>query len=170
MDAPHTALHGQNTTTAGRLYLAFELGEKNWKLSFGDGRRAPTRCTVAAGDTTAVLTAIANARARCHLSADAPVYSCYEAGRGGFWLHRWLAEQGIVNLVVDSAAHPEESWPTLRSAHWPESSILARQSFRPLSTTSFFSNCLSGFFQQAIRPHSSPRQYASGLSFRQNAC
>jgi len=104
MDAPHTALHGQNTTTAGRLYLAFELGEKNWKLSLGDGRRAPTRCTVAAGDTTAVLTAIANARARCHLSADAPVYSCYEAGRDGFWLHRWLAEQGIVNLVVDSAS------------------------------------------------------------------
>lgn len=104
MDAPHTALHGQNTTTAGRLYLAFELGEKNWKLSLGDGRRAPTRCTVAAGDTTAVLTAIANARARCHLSADAPVYSCYEVGRDGFWLHRWLAEQGIVNLVVDSAS------------------------------------------------------------------
>src|SRR5690349_12609041 len=103
MDAPHTVLHGQNTTTAGRLYLACELGEKNGKLSLGDGRRAPTHCTVAAGDTTAVLTAIANARARCHLSADAPVYSCYEAGRDGFWLHRWLAEQGIVNLVVDSA-------------------------------------------------------------------
>jgi transposase len=82
--------------------MAFELGEKNWKLSLGDGQRAPSRCTVAAGDTAAVLTAIAiaNARARCHLGADAPVYSCYEAGRDGFWLHRWLAEQGIVNLVV----------------------------------------------------------------------
>jgi transposase len=80
--------------------MAFELGEKNWKLSLGDGQRAPSRCTVAAGDTAAVLTAIAiaNARARCHLGADAPVYSCYEAGRDGFWLHRWLAEQGIVAL------------------------------------------------------------------------
>nr|WP_255217863.1 IS110 family transposase [Paraburkholderia mimosarum] len=47
---------------------------------------------------------MANAKARCHLSADAPVYSCYEAGRDGFWLHRWLTEQGIVNLVVDSAS------------------------------------------------------------------
>jgi transposase len=84
--------------------MAFELGEKNWKLSLGDGRRAPSRCTVAAGDTTAVLTAIANARARCHPGADLPVYSCYEAGRDGFWLHRWLTEQGIVNLVVDSAS------------------------------------------------------------------
>jgi len=71
MDTPNTALRGQDTTAGGRLYLAFELGEKNWKLSLGDGQRAPSRCTVAAGDTTAVLTAIANARARCHLSADA---------------------------------------------------------------------------------------------------
>jgi transposase len=59
---------------------------------------------VAAGDTTAVLSAIANARARCHLSADIPVYSRYEAGHDRFWLHRWLAQQGIINLVVDSAS------------------------------------------------------------------
>ncbi|MGF6652617.1 hypothetical protein OKW34_003206 [Paraburkholderia youngii] len=104
MDAPDTALGGQNTTAGGRLYMAFELGERSWKLSLGDGRRAPSRYTVAAGDTTVVLTAIANARAHCHLGADAPVYSCYEAGRDGFWLHRWLSEQGIVNLVVDSAS------------------------------------------------------------------
>lgn len=94
MDTPDTALRGQNTTAGGRLYMVFELSEKNWKLSLGDGQRAPSRFTVAAGDTTAVLTAIAiaNARARCHLGAAAPVYSCYEAGRDGFWLHRWLAE------------------------------------------------------------------------------
>lgn len=104
MDASDTALHGQNTTAGHRLYMAFELGEKSWKLSLGDGRRAPSRCTVAAGDTTAVLAAVANARARCDLGADAPVYTCYEAGRDGFWLHRWLMGQGIANLVVDSAS------------------------------------------------------------------
>ena len=104
MDAPNTALQGQDTTAGGRLYMGFELSEKNWKLSLGDGQRARSRCTVAAGDTTAVLTAIAKARTRCHLSADAPVYSCYEAGRDGFWLHRWLAEQGIANLVMDFAS------------------------------------------------------------------
>ncbi|CAM2184799.1 hypothetical protein PSAC2689_50431 [Paraburkholderia sacchari] len=32
MDASVTAVHGQNTTAGGRLYMAFELGEKNWKL------------------------------------------------------------------------------------------------------------------------------------------
>ena len=30
--------------------------------------------------------------------------SCYEAGRDGFWLHRWLIEHGIDNIVVDSAS------------------------------------------------------------------
>ena len=30
--------------------------------------------------------------------------SCYEAGRDGFWLHRWLLECGIENWVVDSGS------------------------------------------------------------------
>ena len=32
------------------------------------------------------------------------MHSCYEAGRDGWWLHRWLREQGIDNIVVDSAS------------------------------------------------------------------
>jgi transposase len=104
MDAPNTALRGQDTTIVGRLYVAFELGDRSWKLSLGDGVRAPSRCTVAAGDTTAVLMAIAKAKARCHLAVDSLVRSCYEAGRDGFWLHRWLSGQGIANLVVDPAS------------------------------------------------------------------
>ena len=30
--------------------------------------------------------------------------SCYEAGREGFWLHRFLQGQGITNHVVDSSS------------------------------------------------------------------
>ena len=30
--------------------------------------------------------------------------SCYEAGRHGFWLHRYLHSCGIDNVVVDSAS------------------------------------------------------------------
>ncbi|PMY05126.1 IS110 family transposase, partial [Pseudomonas sp. GW460-13] len=86
------------------LYIAFELGEKSWKLSLGDGVHAPSRCTVAASDMASVLTAISKAKARCGLAGQAPVRSCYEAGRDGFWLHRWLTEQGTHNLVVDSAS------------------------------------------------------------------
>jgi transposase len=36
--------------------------------------------------------------------AAAPVVSCYEAGRDGFWLHCFLVAQGITNHVVDSAS------------------------------------------------------------------
>ena len=30
--------------------------------------------------------------------------SCYEAGRDGFWLHRFLESRGIENFVIDSAS------------------------------------------------------------------
>jgi transposase len=32
------------------------------------------------------------------------VVSCYEAGRDGFWLHRFLLSLGVENLVVDSSS------------------------------------------------------------------
>ena len=30
--------------------------------------------------------------------------SCYEAGRDGFWIHRYLTSLGVENLVVDSSS------------------------------------------------------------------
>jgi transposase len=104
MRVSRTALHGKHTVEASELYMAFELGEKNWKLSLGDGVRSPSRYTVVAGDTAALLECIAKAKARCGLVAEARVGSCYEAGRDGFWLQRWLIEHGIDNIVVDSAS------------------------------------------------------------------
>jgi transposase len=44
------------------------------------------------------------AKARLGLGAGARVVSCYEAGRDGFWLHRFLVAEGIESLVVDSAS------------------------------------------------------------------
>jgi transposase len=104
MNASRTALQGKHTGEASELYMAFELGEKNWKLSLSDGARSPSHYTVAAGDTAALLECIAKAKARCGLAPEARVHSCYEAGRDGFWLHRWLIEHGIDNIVVDSAS------------------------------------------------------------------
>jgi transposase len=51
-----------------------------------------------------VAQSIGKARERCKLEPQAKVHSCYEAGRDGWWLHRWLTEQGINNIVVDSAS------------------------------------------------------------------
>ncbi len=104
MNACGTTLQGKHTVEASELYMAVELSEKNWKLALGDGVRSPSRYTVVAGDTAALLECIAKAKARCGLAPQARVHSCYEAGRDGFWLHRWLIEQGIDNIVVDSAS------------------------------------------------------------------
>jgi len=104
MNASRTALQRKHTGEASELYMAFELGEKNWKLALGDGVRTPSRYSVTAGDTSGVLECVAKAKARCGLSPQAKVHSCYEAGRDGFWLHRWLLESGIDNIVVDSAS------------------------------------------------------------------
>jgi transposase len=104
MNAPERALPGKHMGAAGQLYMAFELSDRKWLLVMSDGARGPSRYTVDAGDQRAVLDAIAKAKARCGLVGDVVVRSCYEAGRDGFWLHRWLLEQGIDNLVVDSAS------------------------------------------------------------------
>lgn len=47
---------------------------------------------------------IVAAKRRFGLQDEAPVMSCYEAGRDGFWLHRALTGTGVTSLVVDSAS------------------------------------------------------------------
>jgi transposase len=92
-------------TTALSLLLAFELGERTWKLGFtiGLGQRPRIR-QVPAGATDRVLEEIARAKRRFKLPDETPVISCYEAGRDGFWLHRWLLAQDVTNHVVDSSS------------------------------------------------------------------
>jgi transposase len=83
--------------------VAFELSQKSWRLSLSDGERVSEK-VVGGGDGEGVLAVIEWARKRFGLSAEARVESCYEAGRDGFWLHRWLCAHGIHNRVVDSAS------------------------------------------------------------------
>jgi transposase len=89
----------------GVLYLAFELGWNEWKLAFATGPADNPRLRSIGGrNTKALLQEIAKAKERFGLADDAPVYSCYEAGRDGFWLHRFLDSRGIENVVVDSSS------------------------------------------------------------------
>jgi transposase len=90
---------------AATLFLAFELGSKKWTLGFTTApAQRPRLRTIRAGDLDAVVREIADAKVRFHLAPATPVRSCYEAGRDGFWLHRWLLAQGIANVVVDSSS------------------------------------------------------------------
>lgn len=93
------------TTSSIKLLLAFELGERVWKLGFttGVGQRPRIR-QIAAGAVDRLVEEIARAKVRLHLPAEAAVVSCYEAGRDGFWLHRYVVAHGITNHVVDSSS------------------------------------------------------------------
>lgn len=87
------------------LYVACELSKREWKLALTSGMgREPWLRTVASGDLAAVQRAVQAGRQRFGLPADAPVVSCYEAGRDGFWIHRALTRLGVRNRVVDSAS------------------------------------------------------------------
>ena len=100
--APH---HANGNTTEAILFVAFELSEKTWKLGFTTGHgQKPRERSMPARDHERVLDAIAQAKRRLGLPAMAPVVSCYEAGREGFWLHRFLRAQGLTNHVVDSSS------------------------------------------------------------------
>lgn len=87
------------------LFVAFELGSTKWTLACTTavGQKARLR-TIAAGDLEAVRRELDAARARLGVPLTTPIRSCYEAGRDGFWLHRWLVAQGIGNVVVDSSS------------------------------------------------------------------
>jgi transposase len=87
------------------LYVAFELGKKDWKLAMTSGFGVdPWLRTVASRDWPGIERALVQGRARFGLCATAAVVSCYEAGRDGFWIHRALIQRGIQNQVVDSAS------------------------------------------------------------------
>ena len=87
------------------LYVAFELGKKQWKLAVTSGFGVtPLVRSVAGGDLRAVERVLAQARVRLGVPAAAPVVSCYEAGRDGFWIHRALTQLRVANRVVDSAS------------------------------------------------------------------
>ncbi len=88
---------------ASKLYVAFELSEKNWKVVFSDGART-SEAGVPARDLKRVLELIKSARRRFGMGAGGSVLSCYEAGRDGFWLHRALTDKGIENVVLDAAS------------------------------------------------------------------
>jgi transposase len=92
-------------TTTGTLYIALELGQDKWLLACAtQAAEKPRYRSLPARDLGKLQEEIAKAKQRFGLAAEAPVCTCYEAGRDGFWLHRALTQLGIDNVVVDSAA------------------------------------------------------------------
>lgn len=87
------------------LYMALELSNTNWRLGFTIGLGQPPRLRkLQARDVKGLMEEISLGKARFGLPDGVAVMSCYEAGRDGFWLHRFLIAQGVRNVVVDSAS------------------------------------------------------------------
>ncbi len=103
MSATHTP--DRTRPAVAPLYLAFELGWTSWGLAFITAPALPPRrVTIPARDLASLRREVDRARRRFGLADGTPVRSCYEAGRDGFWLHRFLASCGIDNAVVDSSS------------------------------------------------------------------
>ncbi len=87
------------------LFMAFELGASKWVLGFSIGLgQKPRKRTIDAGNLKAVEQEIKAAKERFGLSENAVVKSCYESGRDGFWIHRYLGTIQVQNLVIDSSS------------------------------------------------------------------
>jgi transposase len=96
---------GEGKWAEAVLHVAFELDDQGWKLAFGTRLgKEPWLRRVGPRDREGILAGMEGAKARFGLDEGARVVSCYEAGREGFWLHRWLEAEGVESRVVDSSS------------------------------------------------------------------
>ncbi len=93
----------KDSTKVGILYMAFELSQSTWKLALSNGRKIRT-VTIDGRDLDQLQKAIDGSKSRFAIVGEVQICSCYEAGRDGFWLHRYLVSSGIDNVVVDSSS------------------------------------------------------------------
>jgi transposase len=85
--------------------MALDLGWDTWTVGFTTGLgHAPRQVSVRARDLGGLLEQIVQAKRRFSVAADVSVHCVYEAGRDGFWLHRFLQAHGVQNVVVDAAS------------------------------------------------------------------
>jgi transposase len=104
MERNQVALQGRSVAPSVKLFVALELSNGKWRVAASDGSTKVSEYAMCAGDGTRLLQIIERARSRFGLSNEARVLSCYEAGRDGFWLHRFLLANGVANIVVDAAS------------------------------------------------------------------
>ncbi len=99
MQAAQVKAYEVNTS----LYMAMELSNSKWKLGFGNGTKI-RRKSIDARDRQRCLEEVALAKVKLKLPADAPVVCCFEAGRDGHWIYRWLESEGFEVMEIDSSS------------------------------------------------------------------
>lgn len=85
------------------LYMAMELSQRTWKLGFSNGQRM-RRTSLDARDRVRLMAEVALAKHKLGLARAARVVVCFEAGRDGHWIYRWLRAEGFEVLEIDSSS------------------------------------------------------------------
>lgn len=107
MSLTQAALDADHTANQTALHMALELSKSKWVVAFSDGRTRLSKARLVTVDTKRfkrLRTEISLAKTRLGLPRDCLVTSCYEAGRDGFWVHRYLQSIGVENVIVDPAS------------------------------------------------------------------
>ncbi len=94
----------EDITGTPTIYMALDLGRRRWMVGFLlPGDRQPRLHQIDGGDCETLRKLIEHQRAQVD-DRRVRVASCYEAGRDGFWLDRWLTAQGVDNRILDPAS------------------------------------------------------------------
>ena len=93
--------------TQNEMYAAIELSGVSWLVAiYVPHADKISRHQIESGNGTALIDLLDAIRERSErvLGREIAIYSCYEAGFDGFWLHRQLVTAGINNAVIDPAS------------------------------------------------------------------
>jgi transposase len=83
--------------------MAMELSNRTWKLGFSNGAKV-RRKSMEARDRARLLDEVALAKNKLGLPGAARVVCCFEAGRDGHWIYRWLEAEGFEVCEIDSSS------------------------------------------------------------------
>jgi len=97
------AVQKQGYEVEAVLYMAMELSNSSWKLGFSNGQRM-RRKSIEARDRVRLIEEVQLAKHKLGLEQEACVVVCFEAGRDGHWIYRWLSAEGFEVLEIDSSS------------------------------------------------------------------
>jgi transposase len=86
------------------IYVAIELSASSWLVAARlPGIKKARIDRLESGDTMGLLKIIADLRSQgsTKLGMTTDLACCFEAGRDGFWLHRWLTVNGVTAYVLE---------------------------------------------------------------------
>lgn len=102
------ALNEVDSKDGAVLYIAMDVGDRQWKLGLTDGSGTIRTRTMEAGELDELDEHFEWAEQYFELPEEYEVAACYEAGRDGFWIHRVFEKRGMACGVVDPGSLREE--------------------------------------------------------------